>query len=212
MDFYGNWCLSSSPVLARPLLCCTNTTKRELLQQRERFQLCQIMVKDISEVIKSLSFFLSFCTFQSMTMMFEVQDLAVASPATVSRCGMVYLEPSILGLEPFIECWLQKLPGIMQPFSQQLASLFRRFLKVSYYAVSALPWLGACQLRYRPAQPCQGLDLNAIVGTLQTTKLYTNCSVNFLGLIEVIHSSLQRFLSLIGHYSLFYFLLKLSSG
>ncbi|KAG7248590.1 hypothetical protein CRUP_012504 [Coryphaenoides rupestris] len=46
-----------------------------------------------------------------MTMMFEVQDLAVASPATVSRCGMVYLEPSILGLGPFTECWLQQLPG-----------------------------------------------------------------------------------------------------
>lgn len=106
-------------------------------------------------------------------MMFEVQDLAVASPATVSRCGMVYLEPSILGLEPFIECWLQKIPNNIEPFSKQLASLFKRFLKVSYYAVPAFPWLGACQLRYRPAQNCQSLDLNAIVGTLQTTSIQT---------------------------------------
>uniref|UniRef100_A0A8C3K7K0 Dynein axonemal heavy chain 1 n=1 Tax=Calidris pygmaea TaxID=425635 RepID=A0A8C3K7K0_9CHAR len=109
----------------------------------------------------------------NMTMMFEVQDLAVASPATVSRCGMVYLEPSILGLEPFIKCWLQKIPGIMQPFSQQLASLFKRFLKVSYHVVSAPPWLGAYQLRYQPAQTRQGLDLNATVGTLQTNGVQT---------------------------------------
>uniref|UniRef100_A0A3B1JJ91 Dynein heavy chain hydrolytic ATP-binding dynein motor region domain-containing protein n=1 Tax=Astyanax mexicanus TaxID=7994 RepID=A0A3B1JJ91_ASTMX len=47
-----------------------------------------------------------------MTLMFEVQDLAVASPATVSRCGMVYLEPSILGLSPFTECWLRTIPTL----------------------------------------------------------------------------------------------------
>ena len=66
-----------------------------------------------------------------MTMMFEVADLAVASPATVSRCGMVYLEPSILGLEPFVECWMRKLPQIIFDHREKLNKLFESFLEVS---------------------------------------------------------------------------------
>ena len=65
----------------------------------------------------------------AMTMMFEVADLSVASPATVSRCGMVYLEPSILGLGPFSECWLRRLPDVARAFRDKLARLFAEFLE-----------------------------------------------------------------------------------
>ena len=64
-------------------------------------------------------------------MMFEVQDLAVASPATVSRCGMVYLEPSILGLSPFVRCWLKKLPEHIAPRKDKLEALFHKFMEPS---------------------------------------------------------------------------------
>jgi hypothetical protein len=40
-------------------------------------------------------------------MMFEVGDLAVASPATVSRCGMVYLDARVVGLPPLFSAWLK---------------------------------------------------------------------------------------------------------
>jgi dynein heavy chain len=45
-----------------------------------------------------------------MTMMFEVEDLAVASPATVSRCGMVYIEPQALGIQVLFDSWYETIP------------------------------------------------------------------------------------------------------
>lgn len=50
----------------------------------------------------------------TMTMMFEVEDLAVASPATVSRCGMVYMEPQARGFQPLLDSYIQKLTKDLQ--------------------------------------------------------------------------------------------------
>ena len=43
-----------------------------------------------------------------VTLLFEVEDLAVASPATVSRSGMVYNDWKNLGWKPFVQSWLSK--------------------------------------------------------------------------------------------------------
>jgi dynein heavy chain len=61
-----------------------------------------------------------------MTMMFEVEDLAVASPATVSRCGMVYMEPESLGYQPLIDSWVDKLPQTLVEKSKTFKILIKK--------------------------------------------------------------------------------------
>ncbi|ELU10552.1 hypothetical protein CAPTEDRAFT_221643 [Capitella teleta] len=43
-------------------------------------------------------------------LLFEVFDLQFASPATISRCGMVYVDPKNLGYKPFWDKWVSGRP------------------------------------------------------------------------------------------------------
>lgn len=45
---------------------------------------------------------------EQVSLLFEVEDLAVASPATVSRCGMVFADYADIGWQPYVESWLEK--------------------------------------------------------------------------------------------------------
>jgi len=63
------------------------------------------------------------------SMIFENMDLSQASPATVSRCGMIYLEPQQLGWRPLVASWIAALPEYIKPeLRETLDKLFETFV------------------------------------------------------------------------------------
>lgn len=85
-----------------------------------------------------------------MTMMFEPEDLAVASPATVSRCGMVYMEPTSLGYDVLLQSWLVKTPPKLGvAIRGKIQALFDKFVPsvlgfLRRYLVEPLPSVNNC--------------------------------------------------------------------
>ena len=62
----------------------------------------------------------------NMNLIFEPADLEQASPATVSRCGMIYLEPHQLGWRPFKDTYMEHtLPKNLTPeHIEQVSDMF----------------------------------------------------------------------------------------
>ena len=75
----------------------------------------------------------------NIRILFEVQDLAQASPATVSRCGMVYVSPSDLGWRPIFYSWVdsyiskylfdEKLDYLINMFEMYVDLAFEKLAK-----------------------------------------------------------------------------------
>ncbi|XP_076363131.1 dynein heavy chain at 89D isoform X2 [Tachypleus tridentatus] len=59
-------------------------------------------------------------------LLFEVGDLQYASPATVSRCGMVYIDPKNLGYHPYWERW--RLNRDTEYEQKEFGILFNKFV------------------------------------------------------------------------------------
>eukprot|EP00727_Mastigamoeba_balamuthi_P014495 m51a1_g9670 putative dynein heavy chain axonemal (5182) ;mRNA; r:1243469-1265072 len=62
-----------------------------------------------------------------VSLLFEVEDLKQASPATVSRCGMIYMEAGLLGWRPYVESWINKRPEAES--REILRTLFNKYVQ-----------------------------------------------------------------------------------
>ncbi|XP_011874224.1 PREDICTED: dynein heavy chain 10, axonemal [Vollenhovia emeryi] len=58
------------------------------------------------------------------SLLFEVGDLQYASPATVSRAGMVYVDPKNLGYQPYMDKWIQAQDKADQDFLREMCERY----------------------------------------------------------------------------------------
>lgn len=102
---------------------------------------------------------------ENCKVVFEVENLNNASPATVSRCGQVYVSPTDLGYDAVIEGWLRfrKASGRAEE-SDKLGVILRKYL---------------INMRFieLQAKECKEpmMDVSPVINVLNTLNLLTGC-------------------------------------
>ena len=78
---------------------------------------------------------------EKVKLVFEPQDLDNASPATVSRCGMVYMSSDGLDWKPILESWLKK-KGLEAAHASEILKAFKSSFSTVYkWSVANLPFV-----------------------------------------------------------------------
>lgn len=63
-----------------------------------------------------------------MTIILEAEDLSNSTPATISRCGMIYMKDDILPLKAILNQWVKKLPLFLEDIASEVDLMCNYFI------------------------------------------------------------------------------------
>lgn len=64
----------------------------------------------------------------NVKLLFEVENLNVASPATVSRAGMIYMDIEELGWMPYVTMWIERKANKGAEFQEMLSDNVNKYI------------------------------------------------------------------------------------
>ncbi|OXB72394.1 UNVERIFIED_CONTAM: hypothetical protein H355_012866 [Colinus virginianus] len=168
----------------------TQVTKQQKLQPEEQFVLKCVQLREILSVSNiSSCFVISVLVLtlvsneripftNTMRMLFEIADMKHASPATVSRGGVLFINETDVGWKPYLESWRETLPDqiAQSQFYLLFSYYFEQFPEGGlcfdyYFDQASCQWCGWSQL-LRPYEPAPDtLYSHLIVPTVDSVRL-----------------------------------------